>query len=401
MSTATAQSTAKPNSDESSEEPSRNIFQRIFKTIVDTVGEFLNDNCTVLAGAVAFSALQSVIPLLLGFIAVGSLFLQDKATRNEFVHNISTAIPSELNNAGVIDLDKIIQDFINGAGAVSYISILILLWTGSGMFGQLKYAVNVAFDVERDERNILIQIGLQLLMVVILGGLLIAALAISFISGLIFEQKFSIFGISPYNASFLLPVISYILPIALEAIVFSFVYKLSPARQGVRWKPVLLAGFLTALLFELLKFLFGLYLSIFQAANNAAKTYGAIGGVFVFLFFLYLAAVVILFGAELAATLHHFGSGLAAVRTHQAVIETEAEEVDGELVPKRAATRLKEELGATTQPVDNQAKPVGPPSDGATPPLSHHDAITTLIGGGVVVAVAALNLLLNRKHTAK
>ncbi len=369
------------------------FWQTTFRVVKVTVVEFFNDNCLVLAGAVAYSALQSVIPLILGFIAVGSLFLQDPSNRTTFVAEISAAIPSQLNNTKILDLNKIIEDFIKSAGAVSFISIIVLLWTGSGVFGQLKFAVNVAFDVEKDQRNIVYQIALQLIMLIVLGGLLILSVAISFISSLILNAKFSFFGISPYNFNFMLPVISYLLPIVLVALVFAFLYKLSPARKGVRWKPVLFAGALTSLLFELLKFLFGLYLSIFQAADNSIKTYGAIGGLFVFLFFLYLTAAVILFGAELASALHNFESGLAHAKASQAIVETPAVEIEGELVPEALAERLKNTTGITPQPVDENGKPRPKVPKPVSSP-GQRDLVTTLIGGAVVIVVAALEMIL-------
>ena len=81
--------------------------------------------------------------------------------------------------------------------------------------------------------------------------------------------------------------------IALKWPGFTLIYKFSAGGKGVRWKPVVLAGRITGLLFDLLKLLFGVYVVVFNAARGAARTYGAIGRIFVFLFFLYLSAIVI------------------------------------------------------------------------------------------------------------
>ena len=365
---------------------------QIFNVVKDTVVEFMDDNCMVLAGAVAFSALQSIVPLILGFIAVGSLLLQDPATRADFVYRVEAAVPRNLS--GFINLEDIIKTFIKGAGSATVLSVLILLWTGSGVFGQLKYAVNVAFDVKRDNRNILIQIGLQLLMLLVLGGLFIIAAAIGFLAGIVFNLKVSLFGISPYNFNFILPVLSYVLPILIEAAVFGILYRLSPARTGVKWRLVLFAGCVTAILFELLKSLFSLYLSIFDAADSATRTYGAIGGVFVFLFFLFLTSVVILFGAELAARLHNFRGGDGAMKTKEAVIETPTEEIQHELVPPHAAEEIKKakDAPATPQPVGAAATATTTPAQPGQTTLT-----STIIGGIVIVAVAIMEILLRRR----
>ena len=102
---------------------------QVFDVVKTTVTEFLDDNCLVLAGAVAYSALQSIVPLILGFIAIVSLFLQDEANRASFARGVYDAVPSNLSRS--INLDEIIDNFIKGAGGVTVISIVILLWDGA------------------------------------------------------------------------------------------------------------------------------------------------------------------------------------------------------------------------------------------------------------------------------
>src|SRR3978361_242562 len=70
----------------------------VFSVTKDTIFGFIDDDCLVLAGAVAYSALQSIIPLVLGFIAVGSLFLQDPETRQHFIDVLIATVPSELSS---------------------------------------------------------------------------------------------------------------------------------------------------------------------------------------------------------------------------------------------------------------------------------------------------------------
>ena len=389
-----------------------------------SVGGFLDDNCLVLAGAVAFSAIQSIFPLILGFLAVSSLFLQDPSAQENFIRGIYRVFPELLSLN--IDFNALLKGWVEGAGVASVFSLLALLWAASGVFGQLKFAINTAFHVQRDQRNPVKQIGLQLLMLIILGGLLLTAFGINIIAGLIFNAKVSLFGVSPYDFNFVLPILSLIIPMFLELVVFAVLFKISPARRGVRWKPVWLAAFVTVFLFELLKYLFGLYVSIFGASNSAAKTYGAIGGVFVFLFFLFLAAAVILFGAELAATMHNFRSGLGAAQGKEAIVETPTEQIGSELVPPHAARKLKEAEAAevatvaantkegTAKSVDSSLKAApqtGPGKlktkavirlEAAQPPAvtsssSSNQALTTFIGGVVLGLVAIISLLFNRK----
>src|SRR5215210_4688591 len=94
--------------------------QTLFNVTKDTVVGFIDDDCLVLGGAVAYSALQSIIPLVLGFIAVGSLFLQDRQTRQHFIDVLIAAVPSEIST--LIDFNLLIGNIINGAGLAGVIA---------------------------------------------------------------------------------------------------------------------------------------------------------------------------------------------------------------------------------------------------------------------------------------
>jgi uncharacterized BrkB/YihY/UPF0761 family membrane protein len=280
------------------------------------------------------------------------------------------------------------------------------------MFGQLKFAINQTFDVEKDKRNLLVQTSLQLFMLVVLGGLLIVGFTISILASLVFSAKVSLFGISPSNFSFMLPILSYLIPFLLEAAVFAIMYKISPARQGMRWKPVIISGLIAALLFEILKVFMGIYVNVFGAATSAQKTYGAIGGIFVFLFFLYCTGVVILLGAELAATLHNFKSSYAGKEVRQAVVEDDdAKYINGEYVPAEVAQQLQKQTKTATIPAFDYGVVEEDPAvvaartqeaatkkaNSAKQPIKSNPL--TLLVGGLTLLVATVISLLTRPRT--
>jgi len=304
---------AKKDQDENENKPDLGKFPgNTFKIAKDTVGEFLEDNCLNLAAAIAYYALQSIIPLILGFIAVGSFLLQDKVARENFINGVKGAIPQQIGDA--TNFNEIIDGLISGAGTAGILALVTLLWTGSGIFDQFIFAVNQAFDVEKDKRSFFVKLGLRVAMLFGLGLLLAISFTITIAFQLIFNADVSILGISPKTFGFILPVLSYAIPLLLETVIFGILYKFAPARKGIHWKPVLIGALVAAVLFELLKVGFTLYVTAFGAASSATKTYGAIGGIVVFLFFVYLSAAVILVGAELAAILHGFKSGQATAK---------------------------------------------------------------------------------------
>lgn len=361
-----------------------------------SVTEFMDDNCLNLAAAIAYYALQSVIPLILGFIVLGSLFLQDPGTRNDFINGVKGAIPEDVGKT--INFDQLLDGLIKGAGAAGTFAVISLLWTGSGIFDQFIFAINQAYDVEKDKRNFFLKLFLRFAMLVGLGALLAAAFTVTIIFNLIFNADVAIFGISPKNFSFILPVLAYLIPLALETVMFACLYKFSPARKDVRWKPVFIGALVGAILFELLKIGFTFYVTAFGAADSATKTYGAIGGIIVFLFFIYLAAAVILFGAEVAAVLHNFKSGLASAEGSNAVVEAKAASRGGKLVPSDKQP-TPTQGGSENEDIEEGAGDKVPAALAySTAKPETNNSLAMVVGGVVLAIVAAFGAIFRPKN---
>ncbi len=299
-----------------------------FKVTKDSIGEFFKDNCLNVAAAIAYYALQSIIPLVLGFIVIGSFFLQDGVARQNFINSVKGALP---NLGAGFDIGKIIDGLVQGAPGLLSVSAIFLLWSGSGIFDQLIFGINVAYDVKKDSRNFFVKTGLRIGLLFIVGILIAASFTITIVSQLIFTANVSLFGISPANFGFILPVISILLPIALMFCVFVILYKLAPDRKGNKWRYVAIGALVAAILFELLKYGFTFYITAFNAADSYQKSYGALGGILLFLFYIWLSAAVMLFGAEVASVSGGWKSLLEGPASQQDPGEVvSAEKVDSE-----------------------------------------------------------------------
>jgi membrane protein len=277
---------------------------RVIYTAKTTVLDFLADECTILAAAIVYYFVQSLVPLLLGFVAVSSLVLQDAASRQNFIDGIKNVIPADI--ASTINLPQVLDSLAASAGAIGVVSILLLLWTGSGIFAQFMLAINKAFGIAKDKRKFYIKFGLRLLMLVVIGGLLAVSFGITFAVRLVLGLDVDLWGFRPSNFSFLLNLLAFVTPFLIQTGVFAFLYRLSPHRKGLKWKYLVSGAMLASLLLEILKSGFTFYINVIGAVDNAAKTYGALGGIIVFLLFIYLISLVILLGAELASALHKY-----------------------------------------------------------------------------------------------
>jgi membrane protein len=77
-------------------------------------------------------------------------------------------------------------------------------------------------------------------------------------------------------------------------LVFAAIFRYLPARR-LPWRDLFAGGFITALLFEIGKFLIGIYLGS-RTANTSLGAAGALLGIFVWV---YYSAQLLLFGAAL------------------------------------------------------------------------------------------------------
>ena len=101
-------------------------------------------------------------------------------------------------------------------------------------------------------------------------------------------------AILPFGA-WILQILEFIISFALISVLFGAIYKVLPDVE-LSWGDVLVGSVVTALLFNLGKFLIGLYL----AHSATASSYGAAGALIILLLWIYYSAQIFLLGAEFA-----------------------------------------------------------------------------------------------------
>ena len=98
-------------------------------------------------------------------------------------------------------------------------------------------------------------------------------------------------------ASFLpesvLHVFSFLLGFAMSSVLFAMMFKWLPDDE-ISWRDVWLGGVVTAVLFEIGKFLIGFYIG----KQGLESTFGAASSIVVLLIWVYYSAQIVLYGAE-------------------------------------------------------------------------------------------------------
>ena len=267
-------------------------FKTIVRLVRDTVTEGTEDNVPLLAAALAYYTMFSLAPLLIIAIAIVGAVYGEKAAQGEIVQQLQGLVGQD----GAEFIQSMIQNANkpgSGGAIATLLGVGFLIFGASGVFGQLQAALNAIWNVKpkpgRAVKGFIQARFLSFAMVLVIGFLLLVSLALSAV--------FS--GISSYFGGFLPEalqvgrILDFVISFALTTLLFASIYKFLPDVR-VPWKNLWVGSAVTALLFNVGKFLIGLYLG----NSSIGSTYGAAGSLVVVLLWVFYSAQILLFGAE-------------------------------------------------------------------------------------------------------
>jgi membrane protein len=261
-----------------------------------TVAEFKTDNLKDWAAALTYYAVLSIFPGLLVLVSVLGL-IGDSAVQ-PLIDNLRALAPGEVSDL----LTTGVQNLMNSrraAGALAVVGLAVALWSASGYIAAFMRASNAIYDVP-EGRPIWKTLPIRLGVTVLIGLLLIAsALIVVFTGGLAERLATAVGAGSAVLAAW--NILKWPVLLILVAVMIAVLYWASPnAKQaGVRW--VSPGCILAVLLWVITSAGFAVYVGNFGSYN---KTYGTLGGVIIFLIWLWISNLAILLGAEFDAELH-------------------------------------------------------------------------------------------------
>ncbi len=255
----------------------------IVQLIARTVEESGNHDAGQRAAGVAYYAIISIFPLLLGLIAVFGFFLPSLNLQDALLKFVGNNIPGATSI-----LKDNIANVIRLRGVMSILSIVILFWSASALFSSISLAINRAWNISIS-RHFFIRKASELGMVFGTGILFLLSLGASSVITItgsalnLPTADLIIVYISTKLAAFL-----------LMFAVFLLLYKLLPNTKTY-WRGVWPGALLAAILFELARTLFIFYLDNFA---NYQLIYGSITSIIILLVWTYYSALIMILGAE-------------------------------------------------------------------------------------------------------
>ncbi|MCW2811785.1 MAG: Membrane protein [Friedmanniella sp.] len=247
------------------------------------------DQVPLLAAGVAFYAFLAIFPAMVAGVILYGL-IADPATIAAQVGSVTQALPGDARTLIVDQLTTLSGQ--KRAGLSAAIAVLLALWSASGGVSNLMTAVNTAYDeeetrgfVKKRAIALALTVGAILFMVVMLALVAVAPALLNF---------FGTNGVVRFGFQ----VLRWVVIAAVIASALAVLYRVAPDRDAPKLRWVSVGAAVATLLWLLASVGFSVYVAQF---GSYAKTYGALAGIVVLLFWLWITAYAILLGAEINA----------------------------------------------------------------------------------------------------
>lgn len=286
---------------------------------------FTGDQCPAWAASLSFFSITSLPSVLLCGLAVLGFVIKSPAVAERQVEKVLTQVlpgqsvasssstsstgdtekkptaASRSTARGIIqdlNIQKSVEEIQKRRGWTALVGLALLFWSAIQIFVNASVPINAAFRT-KETRNFV------QLRVVALG--LLASTGVLFVlsllpaSGVQVLNSLRIFGTFPDPTPFWLEAIFWAVAIVINAALFTLIYRFLPSPSAkVSWNDARFGGVIAAVLWEIAKQGFALYLQRLGGAASYDKLYGSLGSIFLLVFWIYYTSMILLLGAEIA-----------------------------------------------------------------------------------------------------
>lgn len=259
---------------------------------------FQEDNVSSTGSQLAYYLVLSIFPFL---IVLLNMVQFTPLASGDILESLITVLPN--------DTQVMISDIVNGtinasSGTLLSISAVGGLWTSSSGIKHLIKAINKSYDY-KEKRNFI-----KLRLVAILFTLILLLVIVLVFGSLIFGELigaklFTIINISSAFSTFW-SLFRIAISFLAMIVTFTLLYKFGPSfPKGSRtsFRDALPGSIFATIGWVISSTLFSFYVNNF---GRYSITYGSLGGIIVFLIWLYISSIIIVLGSEVNATVDYF-----------------------------------------------------------------------------------------------
>ncbi len=258
---------------------------------------FRDDNATDWAASLTYYGVLSFFPGVIVLFSLLGVFGSYPETANALLD-----IVGELGPDSAVDtLTGPIEDVTRSsgtAGALLGVGTIAAIWAASGYLGAFARASNAIYGVEEDRPFWKLrpqQVGVTIVLLVFAALVTIGLV----ISGPVARSVGDVIGVGP-TAVDVWDIAKWPVMALLVAVMLAILFYWAPNLEAKRFRWISPGSLFSVLVVILASGLFGFYVSNF---GSYSATYGSLGGVIVFLLWLWIANNGLLLGQELNAEL--------------------------------------------------------------------------------------------------
>ncbi|MGH7926977.1 MAG: YihY/virulence factor BrkB family protein, partial [Candidatus Binatia bacterium] len=257
--------------------------KRFWTVLKEAFNQWWNeDRPFELSAALAYYTLFSLAPLLVIAISVAGFVFGRQAAQDQVVNTLGDFVGRDTGMAIQTMIDNASKQQTSESILAMLAGVALLLFGAGGVVGQLQTSLNMIWGVEPKPGRGLIGFlkdrFMSYAMVLGVGFLLLVSLVVSAALNA-FDQFLESW--MP-GAGVLLQGLNFVVSLGLIAFLLASIFKFLPdARIG--WKDVAVGALITAILFNVGKYLIGLYIG----QSSAGSVYGAAGSLVTLLLWIY------------------------------------------------------------------------------------------------------------------
>jgi membrane protein len=266
----------------------KDILLRIWKNIG-------KDRVIVVAAEVTFYSILAVFPAIAALVALYGLFA-DPTTIMSHLDSIAGLVPGGAIEVMRDQITRVASQGRTTLGVTFVVSLLVSLWSANAGMKSLFDALNLVYN-ETEKRGFfklnLVSLTFTILAIVFvlvaIGALVVVPIVMNFL-GLGGATEMLV-KIGRWPALFL-----------VVALALAVLYRYGPSREKAQWRWITWGSALAAIAWLAVSILFSWYAENFGSYN---KTYGSLGAIIGFMFWIWLSIIVVLIGGELNAETEH------------------------------------------------------------------------------------------------
>jgi membrane protein len=267
-------------------------IKRFWRLIKETISEWQFNEVSVLAASLAYYTVFSLAPLLVIVMMIVGAVFGEAAAKEQIVSQLTQLFGEQGAELIATAIANLRADAEGGTFRLLF-NLGFLIFGATGVFAQIQDALDRIWEVEPAPGQQLINFLRKRLLTFVMVLAIACLLLLSFVNNTLLATLVNVFNELIPGTGNLWQAISFLVSLVVTTIIFALMYTVLPDAE-IAWRDTLVGAFITALLFLLGQFLFGLFLS----QTNFGSAYGVAGSFVIVITWIFYAAQILLLGAE-------------------------------------------------------------------------------------------------------